>query len=192
MAKTPMSRIPRQDLSGKAADAWDALNRLTGEPAFVETFANAPELLSFIMDDFYGRVFFDGRVDNRYKQLVRLYLSRTHGCLTCNKQNVPGSLDAGVTEAQVNAITDYENGPFDAAEKAVLRYAAQMALTNPDGAMDDGLYTDLSAHFSDAQICELGTVMAVIGGMAKLSFVLDLVEKEEYCEFAGAKPPLHS
>jgi hypothetical protein len=27
--------------------------------------------------------------------------------------------------------------------------------------------------------------MAVISGMAKLSFVLDLVEKESYCPFAG-------
>ena len=27
--------------------------------------------------------------------------------------------------------------------------------------------------------------MAVISGMAKLSFVLDLVEKEPYCPFAG-------
>jgi len=186
MANTPMLRIPRQELTGKAAEAWDALNKLTGEPAFVETFANAPELLSFVMDDFYGRVFFDGRVDNRYKQLVRLYLSKTHGCLTCNKQNVPGSLDAGLSEAQIDAITQFEDGPFDDAEKAVLRYASQMALTNPDGAMDETLYNDLRAHFSDAQICELGTVMAVIGGMAKLSFVLDLVEKEPYCEFADA------
>jgi hypothetical protein len=28
--------------------------------------------------------------------------------------------------------------------------------------------------------------MAVISGMAKLSFVLDLVEKESYCPFATA------
>ena len=104
--------------------------------------------------------------------------------MTCNKQNAPGSLEAGVSQAQVDSITDFENGPFDDAEKAVLRYAAQMALTNPEGAMDADLYAALRAHFSDADICELGTVMAVIGGMAKLSFVLDLVEKEPYCAFA--------
>lgn len=184
MAKTPISRVPREELSEEAAQAWDALNHLTGEPAFVEAFANAPELLHFVMNDFYGRVFFEGRVDNKYKQLVRLYLSKTHGCLTCNKQNVPGSLEAGVSQAQVDAVTDFESGPFDEAEKAVLRYAKQMALTNPDGVMDAKLYQDLREHFNDAEICELGAVMAVIGGMAKLAFVLDLVEKEAYCEFA--------
>jgi undecaprenyl pyrophosphate phosphatase UppP len=51
--------------------------------------------------------------------------------------------------------------------------------------MDEELYADLSAHFSDADICELGTVMAIIAGMAKLSFILHLVEREDYCPFAS-------
>ncbi|WP_425407892.1 carboxymuconolactone decarboxylase family protein [Hyphococcus sp.] len=185
MVETPLTRVPREKLSDEFSLAWETLNGLTGEPAFVEAFANAPDLLRFVMNDFYAKIFFGGQVEQKYKQLARLYLSMTHGCATCNKQNVPGSLEAGVSQAQVDAITDIENGPFDNAEKAVLRYAAQMALTNPDGVMSDALYTELRAHFSDAQICELGTIMAVIGGMAKLSFVLNLVEKEAYCEFAN-------
>lgn len=179
MANTPLSRTPREKLDGDHALAWDTLNRLTGEPTFVEVFAGAPELLQFVMGDFYAKIFFGGRVDQRYKQLARLYLSMTHGCRTCNKQNAPGCLEAGVTDAQIDAIADFENGPFDDADRAVLAYAREMALTNPDGVMSPALYDALAAHFSDAEICELGTVMAVIGGMAKLSFVLDLVEKIE-------------
>lgn len=184
MSNTPLARTPRAALSGAPAAAWDALDRLTGEPAFVEAFAAAPELLDFVMSDFYAKIFFAGRVPEKYKQLVRLYLSLTHGCRTCNKQNVPGSLNAGVSQAQVDRLLDFERGPFDAAEKAVLRYAEQMVLTNPDGVMSKTLYDQLRAHLDDAQICELGVVMAVIGGMAKLAFVLDLVEKESYCAFA--------
>ena len=184
MSNTPLKRIPRSELNENLGPVWDALNDLAGEPAFVEAFANAPELLTFVMQEFYGKIFFGGRVENKYKQLARLYLSMAHGCMTCNKQNVPGSLEAGVSQAQIDAIQDFENGPFDDAEKAVLRYAEQMTLTNLNGRMYDDLYRALNAHFDDAQICELGTVMAVIGGMAKLSFVLDLVEKEDYCAFA--------
>lgn len=184
MSNTPLSRISRSDLDDEFALAWDTLNRLTGEPAFVEAFANAPEILRFVMNDFYGKIFFGGKVENKYKQLVRLYLSTIHGCRTCNKQNAPGSIEAGVTAAQVAAIVEFESGPFDEAEKAVLRYAAQMVMTNPDGFMTTKLHGELRRHFSDAQICELGVVMAVIAGMAKLAFVLDLVEKEPYCEFA--------
>lgn len=184
MADTPLTRIPREKLDQEFALAWDTLNRLTGEPAFVEAFAGSPELLRFVMNEFYGKIFFGGRVAEKYKQLARLYLSTIHGCRTCNKQNVPGSLAAGVSAAQVEAIREFETGPFDAAEKAVLRYAAQMVMTNPDGLMTAELHRQLRAHFSDAEICELGVVMAVIAGMAKLAFVLDLVEKESYCEFA--------
>ena len=52
--------------------------------------------------------------------------------------------------------------------------------------MTPALFDALRAHFSEAQILELGTAMAVISGMAKLSFVLDLVERESYCPFAAA------
>lgn len=184
MADTPLTRIPREKLDGEFALAWDTLNRLTGEPAFVEAFAGAPELLRFVMNEFYGKIFFGGRVAGKYKQLARLYLSTIHGCRTCNKQNVPGSLEAGISTAQVDAIREFEAGPFDDAEKSVLRYAAQMVMTNNDGYMTADLHRQLRAHFSDAEVCELGVVMAVIAGMAKLAFVLDLVEKETYCEFA--------
>ena len=138
------------------------------------------------MDDFYTKLFFGGAVEQRYKQLARLKLSRVHGCRTCNKQNVPGALEAGISQAQIDAIGDFEDGPFTEAEKAVLDFADQMALTNMDGDVTDERYARLAQYFSDAQICELGTVMAVIAGMAKLSFMLHVVEREDYCPFGEA------
>ena len=185
MADTLLRRIPRQDLPAEFALAWDTLNRLSGEPAFVEAFAQAPHVLRFVMRDFYANLFFGGEVDQRYKQLARLKLSLVHGCRTCNKQNIPGALEAGFTQEQVDAMEDYERGPFTATEKAVLRFADQMVLTNMAGDMSPDLYRELSAHFTDGQICELGTVMAIIAGMAKLSFILHLVEREEYCPFGA-------
>ena len=40
-------------------------------------------------------------------------------------------------------------------------------------------------HFSERRF-RIGFVMAIIGGMAKLSFLLRLVEKEDYCPFVPA------
>jgi alkylhydroperoxidase family enzyme len=186
MSDTPLTRTPRAELDPKFHLAWDTLNRLTGEPAFVEAFAANPAMLEFVMSDFYARVFFGGNVPQRYKQLARLELSLLHGCRTCNKQNVPGALEAGITQAQVDAMLDFESGPFTEAEKAVLAYAREVSLTNADGRMSPDLFQRLRAHFSQADILELGVAMAVISGMAKLSFVLDLVEKESYCPFASS------
>jgi len=184
MVDTTFTRIPRSDLPKDFHLAWDTLNGLTGDATFVEVFAQNPAMLDFVMNKFYGPVFFGGKVDQRYKQLARLKLSLIHGCLTCNKQNVPGALAAGISEAQVAAMDDFEKGPFTEADKAVIAYAAEVALTNIEGRMSPQLFARLRKHFSEADILELGTTMAIISGMAKLSFVLGLVEKESYCPFA--------
>jgi len=183
MTNTLLQRVPRNELPDDLKESWDFLNGRTNEPTFVEVFAQAPGLLKFVMQDFYQKIFYEGRVALKYKELARLKLSFSHGCNTCIRQNVPGCKEAGYTQEQIDAIDDYENGPFDEAEKAVLAYTEKMVLTNLEGRMTPELYERLREHFSDPDILELGTCMAVIGGMAKLSFVLDLVVKEDYCPF---------
>ncbi len=186
MLDTLFTRTDRKQMAPQWQSARDMLDNLTGDATFVEVFAQAPELLEFVMQQFYVKVFFGGTVEQRYKQLARLKLSLIHGCRTCNKQNVPGALEAGVTQAQIDALIDGNVGPFAPAERAVIEYAEQIALSNMDGRMSHGLFARLRANFSEAQILELGTAMAVISGMAKLSFVLGLVERESYCPFAAA------
>lgn len=186
MTDTLFTRTDRSHMAKQWQPAWAMLNELTGDATFVEVFAQAPDLLEFVMQHFYAKVFFGGRVEQRFKQLARLKLSLIHGCRTCNKQNVPGALEAGFTQTQTDALREGDAGPFAPAERAVIRYAEQIALSNMDGRMTPALFDALRAHFSEAQILELGTAMAVISGMAKLSFVLDLVERESYCPFATA------
>jgi alkylhydroperoxidase family enzyme len=185
---TLFKRTARDELPDRFQPAWDMLNQLTGEPTFIEVFAGAPELVDLVMNEFYMKVFFGGRVVQRYKQLVRLRLSIVHGCRTCNRQNVPGALEAGISQGQVDAMIAgrHEDGLFTEAERAVLDYTDQMVLTNMSGDMSPELYARLRRHFSEPEILELGVVMAIIGGMAKLSFLLRLVEREDYCPFVPA------
>ncbi|MEP6884554.1 MAG: carboxymuconolactone decarboxylase family protein [Gammaproteobacteria bacterium] len=185
MPDTFFTRTDRAQMAPQWQSARDMLDKLTGDATFVEVFAQAPELLEFVMQQFYAKVFFGGTVQQRYKQLARLKLSLIHGCRTCNKQNVPGALEAGFTQAQIDALIEGDPAPFAAAERAVIDYAEQIALSNMDGRMSPELFARLRANFSEAQILELGTAMAVISGMAKLSFVLGLVERESYCPFAA-------
>jgi alkylhydroperoxidase family enzyme len=189
MTETSFTRVPRASMAPQWKPAWDTLNKLTGDATFVEVFAQAPKLLEFIMQRFYGEIFFGGTVEQRYKQLARLQLSIIHGCATCNKQNIPGAREAGLSDAQIDALIAGDTEPFQPAEQAVIEYARQLALTNMEGRMSNELFTALRGHFEEAQILELGTAMAVIAGMAKLSFVLDLVEREDYCPFALDQRP---
>lgn len=185
MTDTLFKHIDRNHLAPQWQPAWDMLDKLTGDATFVEVFAQAPALLEFVMQQFYAKIFFGGLVEQRYKQLARLKLSLIHGCRTCNKQNIPGAIEAGFTMAQIDALQAGDVSGFDAAERAVIGYAEQVALSNMEGRMSPELFAALRAHFSEAQILELGTAMAIISGMAKLSFVLDLVERETYCPFTA-------
>jgi len=175
-------RYAREELPDHLKETWDWLQALTGQAAFVEAFAGAPELLDFSMKDFYGNIFFNGRVDVRYKHLARLRMSLGHGCRSCNLGNTEGAKEAGYTVAQLEAI-EGDRSVFTDAERAVLALADQMLMTNIEGHLEPDLYADLKRHFDDAQILELGTVMTYLGGLAKLLFVFDLAEKEETCIF---------
>ena len=106
---------------------------------------------------------------------MRLKLSLLHGCRTCNKQNVPGALAAGITCAG-RRDDAFERGPFTDAEKAVIAYADEVVLTNAEGRMTPELFGRARALLRSRHL-ELGVTMAIISGMAKL-FVIDVVEKE--------------
>ena len=158
---------------------------LRGDATFFEVFGNNPGLFDWYTDRFYKEVFHGGTVPRRIKELVRLRLSTIHGCRFCNQGNRQDALAAGLTEAEIDGLADYENAPFSAPEKAAMRLADQMLLTNPGGALSKTLYQDLKNHFTDGELLELGMTMAVLSGMAKFLFAFDLVEKEDYCTFGA-------
>ena len=77
---TQLARIPYSELNPELAALHDQLTKEGVDPRFVEAGANAPELVDWYFNSFYGKVFYDGRVDARTKELLRLKLSKTHGC----------------------------------------------------------------------------------------------------------------
>ena len=185
MANTLLPRLTREEMSEDAAAARDALYELSGDATFVEVFAKAPELLNFAMGDFYQKLFFEGRVAEKYKQLARLRLSMSHGCRTCNSQNLPSVASFGYSEAQIAAmwVQDYSSFPED--EQVAMELADEIALDNRAGELTPELYERLQRHFSTEEILELSMCMGVIVGLVKLSFTLGLVDREEYCEFGA-------
>lgn len=160
---------------------------LRGDATFFEVFGNHPELYRWYTGSFYGEVFRGGLVDRRIKELVRLRLSTEHGCRFCNQGNRVDAVESGISSEEIDALADYESALFTDREKAALRLADEMRLTNPDGVLDRTLYKSLREHFSDAEILELGMTLGVLSGMAKFMFAFDLVEKEPGCPFPGKR-----
>ncbi len=177
-AIAPLDRALMEPRWRAAAETAD---QVRGESTLIEVLAQAPELLSWYYDGFYAQVFFKGRVERRVKEVLRLKLSTIHGCAFCNKGNTKSALDAGVTQAQIDAIWDSAAPVFDDRDRAVIRLAEEMALPNMAGEVTPDLQAALRRHFSEAEMVELAMVAAVLTGMAKMLFTFDLVSREANC-----------
>jgi AhpD family alkylhydroperoxidase len=184
MTDTLMHRVTEAELSEALKAARAGALALTGDATITEVFANSPKVCEFFFNGFYQGLFFNGDVSLRYKELLRLRLSKLHGCWFCNRNNEAGARSAGFTDPQIQAIGGDAEAEFSATERAVIALADELALTNMGGILTPELYGALKAHFTDGEIVELSMVGAVLGGLNKMAFVLNLVEREAWCPFS--------
>jgi len=183
-----LGRIAPESMDDSVREAYEKSHALqkskNGDATFFEIGANAPEVLNWYFDNFYGKLFYGGRVDTRTKELMRYRLSMTHGCAFCNKGNIEDARKAGITEIQLANIMDEGHTAFSNKDRAVINLANEMSLPNMNGQLTPTLYESLSNHFDDGEIFELGLVAGILAGAAKFLFVFDLVEREANCPIA--------
>lgn len=87
-----------------------------------------------------------------------------------------------MTEEQIEAVAgDIHTGPFTDAEEAALALATLLSNAVQDGVVDEQLEAELRRHYTDGQIMELAMVIAILVGMARLLFALDLADREDAC-----------
>ena len=181
MPNPMLRRVPRPDMTARMRSDLDNALTIRDDATIIEVGANAPELMEWYKDSFYDKVFYGGRVDVRTKELLRYRLSMTHGCAFCNQGNRVAARKSGVSDDQLVHIMNEAHPCFSAKDRAVLKLADQVSMTNMHGDLDRKLYGELRPHFDDAQIFELGMTAGILTGMAKFIFVYDLVEKEANC-----------
>lgn len=184
----PITPISREHLPAELQAAHDRAVKIRGDGTFIGVMAHAPQVFNWYAD-FYQRIFYGGKVPVRYKEIARYRLSTLHGCAFCNKGNRLDAAAAGLTDIQLMAIDEPDAACWDPADRAVIKLAMEMALSNVQGALSESLYTELRKHFDDEQVVELGVTMGVLCGMAKFLFTYDLVEREGYCEFGPGISP---
>ncbi len=169
---------------------WDTGNERTGDATIIEVMANAPEILRWYFEEFYAQIFYNGnskiRLDVRTKELLRIKLSKQHGCQFCNRSNTVDALAAGITQEQIDSIREPGQDLFDEKDMAVIELAEEMMLQNMHGQLSRGLYDKLLKYYDDGEIVEIGFVAAILTGMAKWIFTFDIVDREEVCPIKPA------
>ena len=120
----------------------------------------------------WEEMFRNGVCDHSIKELCRVYISRTVKCEFCgNQRSVKGS-DEGLVEGQYDELLNFESSDkFDDRQKAALAYAQAIAWNEPDR---DALWDRLHAHFSEAELVELGCVIALTFGQQSWIRLLDI------------------
>jgi AhpD family alkylhydroperoxidase len=185
MPDPSITPLTRAQLPEDLQPLHDVSLERTGDATIIGVMAQQPDILRWYFGEFYDGLFYNKhpgmRVDVRSKELLRLKLSKQHGCQFCNRFNTVEAMKSGITEAQIEAIFTPDAPVWDEKDRAVIAMAEEMMLQNMDGNLSPALHARLRQHYDDGQIIELGFIAAVLTGVAKWIFTFDMVNREETC-----------
>lgn len=106
----------------------------------------------------------DSAVDRGFKRLVAHFASRAAGCQYCMAHTVEGALLLGVAAEKLAAIWEYASSPlYSPAERVALDFA--LAAASVPNTVDDALFAQMKAHWSDDEIVEITAVVSLFGFM---------------------------
>ena len=122
--------------------------------------------------------------DHRLLALAGTKAACMVGCEFCLDIGSHISLQAGVTEEQLRALHAYRDSPaFSQQERLVLEYAEEMCRTPV--LISDELFARLKEQFTDEQIIELTTAIAIENFRSRFNNALDITpagfSSGEYC-----------
>ncbi len=129
----------------------------------------------------WNKVLYEGVLPHKLKEMCRIRISVAHQCGYCSTVRSNVAKAEGLTEDMINDLFDYEaSNKFTPREKAALHYAD--LFKQGEHAIDrDEVYQDLSKHFSDEEIIELGMLCAQTDGVGKFVKSLNVLSWEDAC-----------
>ena len=132
--------------------------------------------------EYWNKLLYQGSLPHKLKEMCRIKISVAHQCGYCSTVRSNVAKAEGLTEDMVSDLFSYSSSRhFTLREKAALRYAE--LFKQGEHAIDkDEVYHDLSKHFSDEEIIELGLFCAEVDGVGKFVKSLNVLSWEEACE----------
>jgi uncharacterized peroxidase-related enzyme len=153
------SRITLLEREQVPAEIQTIYDKLLAEreliPNMFKAVANIPNLaLGFAA--FLKPLMSNGALSATYKELVATRIAALLHCDYCISSHLYLAARNGATQEQIDAVNDYETGPFTEKEKVGFR-AADRIHESPH-ALDDLFYSKVKKCFSDEEIIELVAV----------------------------------
>jgi alkylhydroperoxidase family enzyme len=122
-------------------------------------------------------------VDNGIKRLVAYMASKTHGSKYSMAHSAEAAHRAGISDEKVEAVDDYRTSPlYTEAERVALDFT--VAAASQPNAVTDALFDRMRTHWSEAQIVEIGAVVAINGFLNRWNDTMQPPLEEEPAAFA--------
>jgi AhpD family alkylhydroperoxidase len=179
-----MPRLRYINDSEKTPHAKDLIEsaKRTGapDPRVVSIMSRADLGIAWV--EYWNKLLYRGLLPHKLKEMCRIKISVAHQCGYCSTVRSNVAKAEGLTEDMISDLFSYSNSAhFTPREKAALRYAE--LFKQGEHAIDkDGVYRELSKHFSDEEIIELGLFCAEVDGVGKFVKSLNVLSWEEACE----------
>ncbi len=154
---TPVSsRIPlleRDAVSPEAAAMYDALLAARGVvPNMFKVLACNPAIAQGVAG-LLKPLLSDGALPGWYKELIAVRMSILNQCEYARRAHGISARQKNASDAQIAGVQDFEGGPYSKKEKWGFRLADKLHLGGRS--VDDGLYRQLLAAFTDHEHVEL-------------------------------------
>lgn len=182
-----MSRIKPVDSEALAAlDDFFApvIERMGFIPTSQQVMAHKPALLKAFSE--LGKAVYsqdEGSISFALKSLIGNMASKSAGCMYCVAHTASNSSRAGVDDAKIAAMWEFETSDlFSDAERAALSFT-QAAVQVPNAATDDD-FAELRKHFTEFQIVEIMSVIAMFGYLNRWNDTMATALEEEPAAFA--------
>jgi AhpD family alkylhydroperoxidase len=171
MARIPLPSLDEMDDAVRAQVEAREQAGLLGVPRMA---AYQPEMAA-AMTALGRAIATHGTLPPRLVELVRLRIAFHNQCRTCMAIRYSSALDDGLTEDTVCSLERPEEADdLSAAERAAIRFGELFATNHL--AIDDAVYDGMRAHFTDAQLVELGYLCALCVGFGRLNATWDVDE----------------
>lgn len=154
------------------------LESLSADTTFHRYVAHAPHVVDFYWRDFYERVFRDGVVPIRTKEVARLALAALSGCTFCRAGDVDSALRNGLTQEQVDGVLALDSSALSQGDRIAFDLALRLSPFSLDEQpMEEADWQVLRAHFDDSQVAELLMCVSVLAGVGRMLAITGFVPR---------------
>lgn len=162
MAKQRISYVPLDKMTPEMRAEMERCAREgTPRPESTAVRAHVPACFWFFANS-WNDVFRNGVLDHAIKEVCRLYVSRSVVCEFCGNQRSIKGQQAGLQEAQVDDLMNFEKSVnYSERQKAALAYAEAIVWRTET---DDAFWARMYRHFNEAELVELGCAIGLTFG----------------------------